>query len=58
MTTKIEGVTLYTIPEAAEKLGVSQNTIRAYIKSGKLKGHKVGRPIFITEKDIKRALKK
>jgi len=54
MPKTIQGITLYTIPEAAEELGVSNNTVRNYLRSGKLHGTRIGRPIFITDKDIKK----
>jgi excisionase family DNA binding protein len=53
MSTIIEGIKFYTIPEAAETLQVTPQTIRAYIKRGRLKGQRIGRPIYITEKNIK-----
>jgi excisionase family DNA binding protein len=57
MPKTIQGITLYTIPETAEELGVCVSTIRNYLRSGKLTGTRIGRPIFITDKDIKRLLK-
>lgn len=54
MPKTIQGVTLYTIPETAEELGVSNNTVRNYLRSGKLNGTRIGRPIFITDKDIRK----
>lgn len=56
MATIIQGIKFYTIPEAAEALNVTPQTIRAYIKKGKLKGVRVGRPILITEENIKEFL--
>jgi excisionase family DNA binding protein len=57
MPKTIQGITLYTIPETAQELGVCVSTIRNYLRSGKLTGTRIGRPIFITDKDIKRLLK-
>lgn len=57
MPTVIEGIKLYTIPETALALKVHTNTVRAYVRQGKLKGLRIGRPIFITEKNIKEFLK-
>jgi excisionase family DNA binding protein len=45
---KIEGITMYTIPEAAEALKVTPQTVRAYIKTGKLKAKRIGRPYLIS----------
>ena len=57
MGTIIEGIKFYTIPKTAEALNVTPQTIRAYIKKGKIKGHRIGRPILITEKNLKKFLK-
>lgn len=50
---EIEGIKLYTVQETAQLLGTTPQTIRAYVKSGKLRGQRVGRPILITEGSIK-----
>jgi len=57
MATIIEGIKFYTIQETAEVLNVTPQTVRAYIKQGKLKGQRIGRPILITENNIKEFLK-
>lgn len=57
MATIIEGIKFYTIQETAEVLNVTPQTVRAYIKQGKLKGQRIGRPILITEKNLKEFLK-
>jgi len=57
MSTIIEGIKFYTIPETAEALNVTPQTVRAYIKQGKLKGQRIGRPILITENNLKEFLK-
>ena len=56
MATIIEGIKFYTIPETAEALNVTPQTVRAYIKQGKLKGQRIGRPILITENNLKEFL--
>lgn len=56
MATVIEGIKFYTIPETAQALNVTPQTIRAWIKQGKLKGQRIGRPILITEKNLKEFL--
>ena len=56
MATEIEGIKFYTIPEIAEALNVTPQTVRAYIKQGKLKGQRIGRPILITENNLKEFL--
>ena len=57
MATIIQGIKFYTVPETAEALGVTSQTVRAWIKQGKLKSQRIGRPILITEKNIKEFLK-
>jgi hypothetical protein len=53
MPTKIDKITFYTIPEVAEVLKVTPQTIRSYIKSNRLKSVRIGRPILITEDNLK-----
>jgi len=57
MATVIEGIKFYTIPEIAEALKVTPQTIRAWIKQGKIKSQRIGRPILITENNLKDFLK-
>ena len=56
MATVIEGIKFYTIPETAQALRVTPQTIRAWIKQGKIKGQRIGRPILITENNLKEFL--
>jgi excisionase family DNA binding protein len=56
MATEIEGIKFYTIPETAEALKVTPQTVRAYIKQGKLKSKRIGRPILITENNLQEFL--
>ncbi len=56
MATEIQGVKFYTIQETAEALNVTAQTIRKYVKEGRIKGKRIGRPILITEKNIKEFL--
>lgn len=58
MPTEIEGIKFYTIKEVAEALKVTPQSIRMWIKGGKLKAQRIGRPILITEKNIKEFLSK
>lgn len=53
MPTTIEGIKFYTIQETADTLRVTAQTIRLYIRQGKIKGQRIGRPIFITEKNLR-----
>ncbi len=56
MSTTIEGIKFYTIPETAKALRVTPQTIRAWIKQGKIKSQRIGRPILITENNLKEFL--
>lgn len=56
MATVIEGIKFYTVPETAQALRVTPQTVRAWIKQGKLKGQRIGRPILITENNLKEFL--
>lgn len=53
MATEIEGIKFYTIPETAQALRVTPQTVRAWIKKGRLKGQRIGRPILITERNLR-----
>ncbi len=48
---------IYTIDEAAEALKLNKFTLYRYIKSGKLKGAKIGRDWRFTEEQLKDFLK-
>jgi len=52
MPTTIEGIKFFTIPEVAKTLQVTPQTVRAYIKQGRLRSQRIGRPIFITESNL------
>jgi excisionase family DNA binding protein len=56
MATIIEGIKFYTIPETAQALRVTPQTIRAWIKQGKIKSQRIGRPILITESNLREFL--
>jgi len=56
MPTVIEGIKFYTIPETAQALRVTPQTIRSYIKTGRIKSQRIGRPILITENNLKEFL--
>jgi excisionase family DNA binding protein len=53
MPTTIEGIKFYTIPETAQALKVTPQTVRAWIKKGKIKSQRIGRPILITQSNLK-----
>jgi excisionase family DNA binding protein len=53
MPRKIGSLTLYSIDDLHEKLGVSKMTLRAYLREGRLKGRKLGVQWYVTEDAIK-----
>ncbi len=56
MPTTIQGVTLYNVVEAAQELNVSKNTLHKWIKTGKIKAHKIGKPYYITQESIRQLM--
>jgi len=52
MSREILGTKFFTVQETAEILRVTPQTVRNYIRGGKLAGKRIGRPILIPEKDI------
>lgn len=57
MPVTIENIKFYRIPEVAEALHITPQTVRAYIKQGKIKSQRIGKPILITEKNLREFLK-
>ena len=57
MATDIQGIKFYTIQETAKALQVTPQTIRSYIKQGRIKSQRIGRPILITENNLREFLK-
>ena len=56
MPTIIENTKYYNVIETAKALKVTPQTIRAWIKQGRLKSLRIGRPILITENNLKEFL--
>ena len=52
----IDGIKFYTILELSTVLNVTPQTIRSYIKKGRIKSQRIGRPILITENNLKEFL--
>lgn len=46
----------YDVQETAEKLNVTAQTIRNYVRCGRLKAQRVGRSLYISEKTLKEYL--
>tara|TARA_R100001143_G_scaffold63560_1_gene71897 strand:- start:1749 stop:2168 length:420 start_codon:yes stop_codon:yes gene_type:complete len=53
MAKKIGSLTLYSVDDLHEQLGISKMTIRAYLREGKLKGRKLGVQWYVTEDAIR-----
>ena len=56
MPTQIENIKFYTVQEIAQALQVTPQTVRAYIKQGKIRAQRIGRPLLITETSLKEFL--
>lgn len=53
MPKKIGSLTLYSVDDLHEQLGISKMTIRAYLREGRLKGKKLGVQWYVTEEAIR-----
>ena len=47
---------MLTVPEAARRVGRNPETVRRWIREGKLRAHKVGTQHVIDEQDLETAL--
>jgi excisionase family DNA binding protein len=53
---EITGKIFYTAQEVADMIGVHIQTVRLWIKRGKLKGVKIGRAFFINSDDVQKMM--
>ena len=53
MPTTIEGIKFYTITDVATSMHVTPQTVRRWIKEKKIRAQRIGRPILITEKNLR-----
>lgn len=53
MAKKIGSLTLFSVDDLHEQLGISKMTIRAYLRDGRLKGRKLGVQWYVTEDAIR-----
>ncbi|MFA5669570.1 MAG: helix-turn-helix domain-containing protein [Balneolaceae bacterium] len=53
MPKKIGNLTLYSIDDLHEMLGISKMTLRAYLREGRIRGRKLGVSWFVTEEAIR-----
>jgi excisionase family DNA binding protein len=56
MPTTIAGVTLYSLKEVAEGLGISYQTAKNWVSSGKIKATQIGRAYRVEETELKRLI--
>lgn len=56
MSDKNEIVKTYTLEELEEILGVTYRTLLSYLRTGKLKGVKIGRKWHVSEENLKNFL--
>ena len=47
---------LYTVRDLAEKMGVTEHTVRRWVKEGKITTIRVGKKLMFTKEDIKKLL--
>lgn len=53
MPKKIGNLTLYSIDDLHDMLGISKMTLRAYLREGRIRGRKLGVSWFVTEDAIR-----
>ena len=53
MAVKIGDLTLFDVMELSKKFSVNPVTVRGYMRSGKLKGRKIGRKWYLTEEALR-----
>lgn len=53
MPKKIGSLTLYSVDDLHEQLGMSKMTIRAYLREGRVRGKKLGVQWYVTEDAIR-----
>ena len=52
MPRKIGDITLYSVEELSELLGIQETTIRKYLRDGKLRGRKLARRWYVSEESL------
>jgi predicted site-specific integrase-resolvase len=53
MTIKIENKIYYTVKDLVKNLGLSDVTVRNYLRDGKLKGYKPAKFWYVSEENLK-----
>lgn len=57
MPKQLGEITLFSLQEISKEMDISVQTLRRYIKDGKLIAQKVGNNYFVTEENLKKFLK-
>ena len=52
MPKQIGNLILYSIDDLHEKLGVSKLTLRSYLRTGRIRGRKLGVSWYVTEESL------
>ncbi|MBQ5558280.1 MAG: helix-turn-helix domain-containing protein [Lachnospiraceae bacterium] len=55
---EVSDIKLYDLKEVCKKFNASIQTVRRWIKSGKLNAKKIGRNYYCTDDDLKEFLKR
>jgi len=53
MPVKLGDLTLFDVQEFSKKFGINPVTVRGYMRTGRLKGRKVGRKWYLTEEALR-----
>lgn len=53
MAKKIGNLTLYSVDDLHELLGISKMTLRAYLREGRIRGRKLGVSWYVTEEAVR-----
>lgn len=53
MLREIDGISYFTIPEAAKELQTTPTTLKAYLKQGRLKSERIGPAQLISERELR-----
>jgi excisionase family DNA binding protein len=49
---EVEGVKFYSVLDVAKMIKATPQTVRKYIKQGRIRGQRVGRPFLISEGNL------
>jgi len=49
----VGGLTLFDIKELSQEIGITEVTLRKYLREGKIRGKKIGTKWFVTEEALK-----